>query len=152
MNLPATATRVEEQTDPRIKEEIRQRTEAWFNRYAEAPPEQINRRLRELDREWDIERALQTNFSIINLASITWGALVNRACYLLPGVTGIFMLQHALKGWCPPVPILRRLGFRTAAEIAHERYALKAIRGDFDEVDPARPESALWAAERDGRE
>jgi len=31
----------------------------------------------------------------------------------------------------PPVPLLRRLGVRTASEIEAERYALKAVRGDF---------------------
>ena len=36
-----------------------------------------------------------------------------------------------LQGWGPPVPLFRRLGFRTRAEIARERYALKGIRGDF---------------------
>ena len=41
------------------------------------------------------------------------------------------MLQHALQGWCPPLPLFRRLGFRTQEEIARERYALKGMRGDF---------------------
>ena len=50
---------------------------------------------------------------------------------LLPGVVGGFLLQHALSGWCPPVTLLRRLGFRTAGEIHREKYALKALRGDF---------------------
>jgi hypothetical protein len=36
-------------------------------------------------------------------------------------------MQHALQGWCPPVPILRRLGFRTAREIFEERLALKSL-------------------------
>jgi hypothetical protein len=41
-------------------------------------------------------------------------------------VVGTFLLQHALQGWCPPVPILRRLGYRTAREIFEERLALLA--------------------------
>ena len=36
-----------------------------------------------------------------------------------------FLLQHALQGWCPPVPILRRQGFRTRHEIDAERQALR---------------------------
>jgi hypothetical protein len=48
-------------------------------------------------------------------------------------VQGFFM-QHALSGWCPPLPVLRRLGFRTQYEIEQERYALKALRGDFQEL------------------
>jgi hypothetical protein len=40
-------------------------------------------------------------------------------------------LQHALTGWCPPVPLFRRLGARTRQEIDRELYALKVVRGDF---------------------
>ena len=43
-------------------------------------------------------------------------------------------IGHGLQGWCPPVPFLRRMGFRTASEIDYERYALKALRGDFKDV------------------
>lgn len=43
-------------------------------------------------------------------------------------------LQHAVQGWCPPVPVFRRLGIRTAREIDLERYGLKAIRGDFNDL------------------
>jgi len=49
--------------------------------------------------------------------------------------------------------VLRRLGVRTAQEIASERYALKALRGDFVDVskssldeDPAAASAALKAA------
>ena len=43
---------------------------------------------------------------------------------ILPGVVGAFLLQHAIQGWCPPIPILRYLSFRTAGEIDNERQAL----------------------------
>ena len=36
------------------------------------------------------------------------------------------------------MPILRRLKFRTADEIGKERYALKALRGDFQPVSGAK--------------
>ena len=45
-----------------------------------------------------------------------------------------FLLQHALQGWCPPLPVFRWYGVRTQSEIEQERYALKAIRGDFDQA------------------
>jgi hypothetical protein len=35
-----------------------------------------------------------------------------------------FFLQHAIQGWCPPLPVLRRLGFRTVQEIEEERAIL----------------------------
>ena len=58
--------------------------------------------------------------------------LVNRRFALIPLVVGGFLLQHAVQGWCPPVPVLRRLGFRTPNEIDAERFALMLHRGDFD--------------------
>jgi hypothetical protein len=38
------------------------------------------------------------------------------------------LFQHAVQGWCPPVPILRRMGFRTIYEIEQERRELLALR------------------------
>jgi hypothetical protein len=46
-------------------------------------------------------------------------------------IVASFLLQHAVQGWCPPVSIFRRLGVRTMREMDEERYALKALRGDF---------------------
>lgn len=37
--------------------------------------------------------------------------------------------------------VLRRLGFRTSTEIDRERYALKALRGDFRRLDAAFPDA-----------
>jgi hypothetical protein len=85
------------------------------------------RRLDELDREWDIERAIEANAASIALVGVALGALVNAWFLLLPAAVCAFLLQHALQGWCPPVPVLRRLGFRTAREIFEERLALKAL-------------------------
>jgi hypothetical protein len=62
------------------------------------------------------------------------GALVDRRWFTLPTIVASFLLQHAIQGWCPPVSVLRRLGFRTRTEIDHERYALKALRGDFNNL------------------
>ena len=55
----------------------------------------------------------------------------DRRWLVLPGIVAAFLFQHAVQGWCPPLPLLRRLGFRTATEIGQERYALKALRGDL---------------------
>ena len=43
------------------------------------------------------------------------------------------MLQHALQGWCPPLPLVRKLGLRTAEEINQEKIIFKLIRGDFSQ-------------------
>jgi hypothetical protein len=144
-NPAPTSTRVEESTTPASRERIHRHTESTLARAA-ADQGSIERRLRELDQEWDIERALQTNFAIVNWASITLGALVGRSWFLLTGVATGFMARHALKGWCPPVSVLRRLGFRTSREINQERYALKALRGDFQGIESTQPVKAFEAA------
>ena len=143
-NPSPNAIRVEQRTAPEVNERISCETEVSLGRAA-ANPERIERRLAELDREWDIERVLQTNFGVINLVTLTVGALAASPFFLLTGITAVFMAKHALEGWCPPVPIFRRFGVRTAREIAHERYALKALRGDFEGAR-GEPEKAFQAA------
>jgi hypothetical protein len=103
-------------------------------RYFSAHPEAIDVRLTELDQEWDIERMIEANAASLALAGTVLGARVSSRFLVLPILVTAFLLQHAVQGWCPPVPILRRLGFRTQDEINTERYALKALRGDFDAV------------------
>jgi hypothetical protein len=141
--LPATTSRVEAQTDEAINRRIRRQIEVNVHYYA-LHPQEIEKRLRELDQEWDIERVLEANAATLALAGTVLGLLRHRAFLALPMVVAGFLLQHALQGWCPPVPILRRRGVRTAAEIESERAALKALRGDFASVErmPNAPERA----------
>jgi hypothetical protein len=114
--IATTADRVSAQTAPATNESIRRQTEANVAFYAQHP-DQIDRRLAELDREWDIERALETGSSALTLTGLLLGITRNRKWLLLSlGVQGFFM-QHAMHGWCPPLPLFRRLGIRTADEI-----------------------------------
>jgi hypothetical protein len=96
-------------------------------------PERIEHRLAELDREWDIERLLAANAASLALGGTLLGMVSHRSFLLLPAVVGTFLLQHALHGWCPPVPLFRSFGVRTSREIEQERHALKLIRGDYGE-------------------
>jgi hypothetical protein len=149
--IPSTNMRVPEHTARQANEAIRRRTDENVAQVAAAGPGAIDRRLAELDREWDIERTLETNAATIALFRLGLGTFVDHRFYLLPAAVAGFLLQHAVQGWCPPVPVFRRLGFRTAGEIDEERYALKALRGDFryvaggDDHDPSRIERALDA-------
>ncbi len=114
-----TASEVNEKIDSRIEENI----QFYKNRGADSIPQ----RLYELEREWDIERVLEMMASSISLTGLVLGGTKNRRWFILPTVVLSFLLVHAVQGWCPPLPILRRLGFRTREEIDRERYALKAI-------------------------
>lgn len=141
MTLPGTSERVPSNTAQYINERIERMLMCNLEYYA-THPDEIEGRLRELDREWDIERTLETQAASLSLAGIILGTTVSKKWFVLPGIVGGFLLQHALQGWCPPVPMLRRLGVRTESEIEKERYALKALRGDFKNIhangSPAR--------------
>jgi hypothetical protein len=136
--IPKTTTRVARNTSEHMNEQIRRQTEENVARAAAAGADAIDRRLEELEREWDIERILEANAASLALVGLGLGAFVDRRWFVLPAVVAGFLLQHAIQGWCPPVPLFRRLGVRTQTEIDYERYALKALRGDFQQL-PAEP-------------
>lgn len=150
--LPSTTGRVAQYTPPHVNRRISQRTEIAVMRHAESDADALAARLRELDQEWDIERTLQTNFSGGTLLGLLLGTLVHRRAYWLTGITAAFMLQHSLQGWSPPLALFRRLGVRSREEIDTERYALKALRGDFAATgDTANVARAHWALEASRR-
>ncbi|MXV64531.1 hypothetical protein GS429_21140 [Natronorubrum sp. JWXQ-INN-674] len=125
--LPGTAERVPTSTHEAINEQLRQEIGERLQYYA-TNPDEIDDRLAELEREWDIERTLEANASGLILVLLGLGATVDRRFLVGPVVIAAFLFQHALQGWCPPVPVLRRLGVRTQREIDAERRAIKAIR------------------------
>ena len=125
--IPSTVDRVPLNTAESVNEQIRQRTDRSVAHHKAAGSAAIRRRLRELDEEWDIERVLEANAASVSLIGLGLGAFVNRRFYALPALVAGFLLQHAVQGWCPPLPILRRMGIRTQAEIDRERTALKSL-------------------------
>lgn len=131
--LADTATRVTRNTSEKVNWQRRHQTQADIMHCA-LEPEDIDERLRELDYEWDIERTLEINFATVALTGSLLGGLVSKKWLWLTGVAAGFMVMHTTQGWCPPLPIFRRMGIRTQREIESERCALKALRGDLDEV------------------
>jgi hypothetical protein len=129
--LPSTFERVEEHTSDKVNLKISEQTKRNINYYRGKSYNEIERRLKDLDAEWDTERVLEANASSLILVGTALGFAVNRKWHLLSGVVGGFLLQHALQGWCPPLSVIRRMGVRTATEINEEKTALKKIRGDF---------------------
>lgn len=119
--------RVRHSTAQEVNREIDRQTNNNIRRYANSSEEVIHRRIEELDQEWDIERALEVNASTLALSGLLLGVTVNRKWLALPGVVLSFLLQHGLQGWCPPLPILRKMGIQTRGEIDREKYELKAL-------------------------
>jgi hypothetical protein len=131
---PETEDRVRRSSTDAANQEIDQQIIENIQAYGYDGPEQIEARLEELAKEWDLERALETNAATLALSGVLLGAFHDKRWFILPGIVTTFLLQHGLQGWCPPLPLLRKIGLRTRKEIDEERYALKALRGDFNKV------------------
>ncbi len=119
--------RVRSSTASHVNEEIDHQTDINIQRYKGKSKAEIFERIQMLDKEWDIERVLEVNASTLALTGLILGLTKNRKWLFLPGIVLPFLLQHGLQGWCPPLPLLRRLGIRTRGEIDREKYALKAL-------------------------
>lgn len=131
------ADRVRRYTSPEQLREIDQSLEEHIRFYATQPPEAIDSRIEELRNEWSMERYLQVNAASVGLTTTVFGLFGSRKWLVLTcGALGFFM-YHALRGFEPPVVLLRRMGVRTRREIDREIYALKVVRGDFKEIPDA---------------
>ena len=122
--------RVRRNTSPEVNSSIDQETNVRLlqYKYQGASKEEIARRISQLEKEWDIERTLEANAASFSLLGLVMARVHSRKwLWLSTGVAG-FLLQHAVQGWCPPLPLFRRMGIRTQGEIEREKYALKALR------------------------
>jgi len=137
--------RVRRNTCPAVNQRIERRLQRSLDRHAQLPREDLGRRIERLDREWDIERTLEVHAAAIGLGGVVAAITVHRRWFALPVAVLGFLLLHGIEGWCPPVPVFRRLGVRTRREIERERYALKALRGDFAGVGPHDADAARRA-------
>jgi len=129
--IAATSQRVPMHTCDDVNRQIYESTQQRIAQYKNFSPEEIDQRLEELDQEWDTERLLETNAATLAFVGCVLAATTDRRWVFLPMAVTAFLFQHAVQGWCPPLPVIRRLGFRTMREIDDERIALKIIRGDF---------------------
>jgi len=124
--------------DEKIKENIR--------KYVDQGKGAIDERIRELDASWDVERALQLNIAVLALG----GFLLyksNKRWLIISVIVSIFLAQNAVQGSCAPSKLLRLFGIRSRKEIDREKFALKALRGDFDNI--RHDIEKAWEAVRD---
>lgn len=115
--------RVREMTAQRVNRKIDVKSERMVRAIQAEGSQAIRQRLDELDREWDIDRVLMLNFSILVFAQLL-AARKNKNWLWGPIVQTPFLLMHATLGWCPPSLWFRPMGFRTRKEIQAEREAL----------------------------
>jgi hypothetical protein len=122
--------KVRAKTPPEINQAIDMETTAMVKFYAGKTDYEISKRIEELDKEWDIGRIVEVRAATVSLIGMILGLKRSKKWLILPTIASTFLLQYAIQGWCPPVSILRRFGFRTRQEIDLEKYALKALHGD----------------------
>jgi hypothetical protein len=130
--VPLRHDRVRAHTPAAVLRRIDDDTAARLQQHADDSPAAITDRLRALDREWDTDRTIEVEAAVTGLAGLALGLLVHPAFRLIPLVVGTALVAYGTTGTYPLLPVLRRLGVRSPREIARERYALKALRGDFD--------------------
>jgi hypothetical protein len=111
----------------KVKENVAGRTPGNLVHYANETESVIRQRIEALDREWDMDRMLQLNASLLTIAGVALGSRVNKNWFWLPGIVASFLALYAVKGWCPPVPVLKAAGVRTRKEIDKEKYGLMEI-------------------------
>lgn len=130
--LPPTTKKAAFHTCNKVNQDIRNKTVCCISKYKNCGEAVLSDEIDKLNREWDTERVLETNAASVVLLSAIMGIKKKQLCwFLLTGAVGFFLLQHALQGWCPPLPLIRKLGVRTAEEINQEKTVFKLIRGDF---------------------
>jgi hypothetical protein len=125
-------------------------TQIKLREAAERGPEELSERIGRARSEWDFERVVEVEASLTGLMGLVLGAISGRRFFFfMPGIAASMLLVHALHGWYPLLPVLRRIGVRSQNEIDTEYYALKLLRGDFDQVSSSAAEgraAAAWAA------
>lgn len=121
------ADRVRRVTPPELNEQIDRQTDINIRRYSGGSTGAILNRIEMLDREWDIDRVLEVNGSVLALTGLMLGLTLNRKWLLLPAIVLPLLVRHGLQGRCPPLPLLRRLGFRTRGEIDREKFELLSL-------------------------
>jgi hypothetical protein len=133
---PAPASdRIRENTPAEINSRIDSATMKRVWEYARKTPEEITARIEQLDREWDVERVLETGAAGAALTGVILSGVRSRLWLLLPAAVLASLLQHSLTRRSTAVQLIRALGgVRTRREIDAEKYALRMLRGDFEKL------------------
>lgn len=129
------ADRIRANTWPPVNDVIDRTAQLRIRRSASvASTDEITERLEQLNHEWDFDRVLGAEAALMGLATLGLAVTLDRRLIALPAVVASMVSLHGVQGWCPLLPIFRRVGIRTQNEIDKERSALKALRGDLEET------------------
>lgn len=146
--LPATTQRVAVFTNPGVNEVIRGSTLENLICMEDARETELTRRIEKLNSEWDMDRFMEAKAAVCVMGCSLLGITKSKSWGFVSLITATFLLQHALLGWCPSAPIMRKMGIRTAEEINREKMVLKLLRKDFAHIKSNDAEELLEAMEK----
>ncbi|MDB5105590.1 MAG: hypothetical protein JWP91_3279 [Fibrobacteres bacterium] len=119
--------------------------------YGSLGREGLTERIRALDDEWDMERFVTVSLSGLGLFGMVMGLFGSRLWRVLSWASFPLLFLHGQDKWKPSDGILKSLGLRSRKEIEAEKYALKALRGDFRQVEPGTGEEGEILARNSNR-
>ena len=105
--------------------------EQRLNRLAECGPSAIDERIEELDREWSAGRATKVLIGFVILLGMGLGLSLGGWWYSLPVIGGLFLIQYLFSRTSWLGLVFQSAGMRSGQQIDEEKFALKALRGDF---------------------
>ena len=108
-------------------------TQQCLERFAAGDREAISRHIETLDREWDVERYLQMNAGLVSLSGVVLGALVSRRFLVCPPPCSASSSNTLHKAGVRHCRFFAAWACAPRREINEEKYALKALRGDFEQ-------------------
>ena len=98
---------------------------------ADAGPQAITDRLAQLEREWSAGRMTKATIGVLIVVGLGLTALAGPWWLVLPAISGFFLLQYVFSRQSWLGATFREMGFRSGADIDQEKFALRALRGDF---------------------
>ncbi len=112
--------RIRSLTPRKINQKIDTQTANKIQHVISSGKQAVESRLAELNKEWDIDRVLMLNFSVLVFLQLL-AARKDKKWLWGPLIQTPFLFMHATLGWCPPSLWFRPMGFRTRQEISSER-------------------------------
>jgi hypothetical protein len=128
--LSTTTERVARNTSPKYRQQFEQQLRENICRYMSAERHEIDQRLAELDREWNIERAIELEAPAMIALGAILGLTRSRKWFGLSVFAATMVIFHNTQGWYPLLRVFQRMGFRSQNDIEEERMALRVLRKD----------------------
>jgi hypothetical protein len=102
----------------------------------------VSERLQALEDEPDLETVATLAMAGTGILALVFGLMGSRLWRLLAWMALPLIFAHARGRLSAPGDFLKTLGLRSRKEIQEEKYALKALRGDFRDLGENRAEGA----------